>query len=126
MIRIPARRGVGTRSELRMPDPSCNPYLALAVILAAGLDGIERNLLPPPDVRRNIYSMTVRERRKHKIRELPGTLREAIVTMQRDKVVRSALGDHIFNAYIDAKTQEFDGYRIAVHDWELDHYLAEY
>lgn len=126
MIRIPARRGVGTRSELRMPDPSCNPYLALTVIMAAGLDGIERNLLPPPDVRRNIYHMTVRDRRKHKIRELPGTLREAIGTLQRDKVVREALGEHIYQAFITAKSQEFDDYRISVHDWELDRYLAEY
>ena len=126
MIRVPARRGVGTRTELRMPDPSCNPYLALAVILAAGLDGIERNLVPPPDIHRNIYQMSVRDRRKHKIRELPGTLREALITLQKDRVVRDALGDHIYTQYLEAKTLEFDGYRIAVHDWELDHYLAEY
>ena len=126
MIRVPARRGVSTRTELRMPDPSCNPYLALAVILAAGLDGIERNLVPPPDIRRNIYQMTVRDRRKHKIRELPGTLRDATVTLQRDRVVRDTLGEHIFAKYVEAKSLEFDGYRIAVHDWELDHYLAEY
>ena len=126
MIRIPARRGVGTRTELRMPDPSCNPYLALAAILAAGLDGIERNLVPPPDIHRNIYQMSVRDRRKHKIRELPGTLREALVTLQRDRVVREALGEHVYAKFLDAKTLEFDGYRIAVHDWELDHYLAEY
>ncbi|MFU8888396.1 MAG: type I glutamate--ammonia ligase [Trueperaceae bacterium] len=126
MIRVPARRGVGTRTELRMPDPSCNPYLALAVILAAGLDGIESNLVPPPDVHRNIYQMSVRDRRKHKIRELPGTLREALVTLQKDRVVRDALGEHIYTQYLEAKALEFDGYRIAVHDWELDHYLAEY
>jgi len=126
MIRVPARRGVGTRTELRMPDPSCNPYLALAAILAAGLDGIERNLVPPPDIHRNIYQMSVRDRRKHKIRELPGTLREALITLQKDRVVRDALGDHIYTQYLEAKTLEFDGYRIAVHDWELDHYLAEY
>ena len=126
MIRVPARRGVGTRTELRMPDPSCNPYLALAVILAAGIDGIERNLVPPPDIRRNIYQMTVRDRRKHKIRELPGTLRDAVVALQRDRVVRDTLGEHIFAKYVEAKSLEFDGYRIAVHDWELDHYLAEY
>ena len=126
MIRIPARRGVGPRTELRMPDPSCNPYLALAVILAAGVDGIERNLVPPPAIQRNIYQMTVRDRRKHKIRELPGTLREALVTMQKDRVVRQALGDHVFAKFITAKTTEFDAYRIAVHRWELDNYLAEY
>jgi glutamine synthetase len=102
MIRVPARRGVGTRTELRMPDPSCNPYLALAVILAAGLDGIERNLVPPPDIHRNIYQMSVRDRRKHKIRELPGSLREALITLQKDRVVRDALGDHIYSQYIEA------------------------
>jgi glutamine synthetase len=126
MIRIPARRGVGTRTELRMPDPSCNPYLAFAVVLAAGLDGIERNLVPPPDVRRNIYQMTVRDRRKHKIRELPGTLREALGMMQKDRVVRDALGEHVFGKFLEAKTAEFDEYRISVHDWELDRYLSEY
>lgn len=126
MIRIPARRGVGTRTELRMPDPSCNPYLAFAVVLAAGLDGIERNLIPPPDVRRNIYQMTVRDRRKHKIRELPGTLREAIGLLQKDRVVRDALGEHVYGKFVEAKIAEFDAYRISVHDWELDRYLAEY
>ena len=70
--------------------------------------------------------MTVRDRRKHKIRELPGTLREALVHMQKDRVVRQALGEHVFTKFIAAKTVEFDNYRIAVHDWELDHYLVEY
>ncbi len=126
MIRIPARRGEGTRCELRMPDPSCNPYLALAVIMAAGIDGIERNLIPPPAIARNIYEMSVRDRRKHKIKELPYTLREALITLHKDRVVREALGRHVFEHLADAKAKEFDAYRIAVHDWELDQYLAEY
>ena len=126
MIRIPARRGIGTRCELRMPDPSCNPYLALAVILAAGIDGIERNLIPPPAIARNIYEMSVRDRRKHKIKELPFTLREAMATMRKDRVVREALGTHVFDRYDTAKAKEYDSYRISVHDWELDQYLAEY
>ncbi len=126
MIRIPARRGMSTRCELRMPDPSCNPYLALAVMLAAGMDGIVNNLTPPPAIQRNIYQMSVRDRRKHKIKELPGTLREALVSMQRDRVVKEALGTHLYNQFIEAKTLEFDDYRISVHDWELQQYLAEY
>lgn len=126
MIRIPARRGVGTRCELRMPDPSCNPYLALTVMLASGLDGIERNLQPPPAIQRNIYEMSVRDRRKHKIRELPYTLREALVNLRKDRVIRNALGEHIYTHFLAAKTAEFDAYRVAVHGWELDTYLAEY
>jgi glutamine synthetase len=126
MIRIPARRGVGTRCELRMPDPSCNPYLALAAIIAAGIDGIERNLVPPPAIARNIYEMSVRDRRKHKIKELPYTLREALATLRKDRVVREALGRHVFTHFDDAKVREFDSYRITVHEWELDKYLAEY
>jgi glutamine synthetase len=126
MIRIPARRGVGTRCELRMPDPSCNPYLALAVMIAAGIDGIERDLTPPPAIQRNIYEMSVRDRRTHKIKELPGTLREALGTLRKDGVVREALGDHVFTRFLSAKEAEFDAYRITVHDWELDQYLAEY
>lgn len=126
MIRIPARRGVGTRAELRMPDPACNPYLALAVMLAAGIDGIKQNLIPPPAIQRNIYEMSVRDRRKHKVKELPATLREAIHSLKRDSVIKDALGVHVFDQYIDSKTIEFDRYRITVHDWELEHYLAEY
>jgi glutamine synthetase len=126
MIRIPARRGVGTRSELRMPDPSCNPYLALAVMLASGLDGIEKNLTPPPAIKRNIYEMSVRDRRRHKIRELPGTLREAVAALKKDGMMREALGDHVFDHFVNAKTAEFDDYRVTVHQWELDNYLAEY
>ena len=126
MIRIPARRGASTRSELRMPDPSCNPYLALAVMLAAGLDGIENNLTPPPAIQRNIYEMSVRDRRKHKIKELPGTLREAVGALQKDQVIKNALGEHVFDHFIDAKTIEFDDYRVTVHDWELQNYLSEY
>ncbi len=126
MIRIPARRGTGTRCELRMPDPTCNPYLALAVMTAAGLDGIERGLTPPPAIQRNIFDMSVRDRRRHKIKELPGTLREAIVAFEKDKVMHAALGEHIADQFVFAKTAEFEEYRVEVHDWELDHYLVEY
>lgn len=126
MIRVPAKRGQSTRCELRMPDPSCNPYLALTVMMAAGLEGIQKNMTPPPPIQRNIYQMSVRDRRKHKVKELPGTLREAIHIMRRSRVVKNALGEHIFDHFIDAKTQEFDNYRGTVHHWELEQYLAEY
>ncbi|RIH85449.1 Glutamine synthetase [Calidithermus roseus] len=126
MIRVPARRGIGTRAEFRAPDPSCNPYLALAVILAAGLDGIEKKELPPPPIERNIYQLSVRDRRKHKVSELPGTLREALEALQKDEVIRGALGDHLYKQFLRAKQIEWNSYRSAVHQWELDQYLAEY
>ncbi len=126
MIRIPARRGNGTRTEMRMPDPSANPYLALAVMLAAGIDGLEKGLTPPPPIARNIYEMSVRDRRTHKIKELPANLREAVTNLRRDKVIVEALGDHVYRNFVAAKTLEFDDYRKAVHSWELERYLAEY
>lgn len=126
MVRIPSRRGDSTRVELRTPDAACNPYLALSAIIAAGIDGIESKQLPAPPIQRNIYDMSVRDKRKHKVKELPGTLREALVYLQRNRVMRKAMGDHIFNHFIEAKNKEFDRYRITVHDWELKNYLAEY
>ena len=126
MIRIPARRGNSTRAELRMPDPSANPYLALAAVAAAGIDGLKRKVEPPPPINRNIYEMSVRERRKHKIKDLPASLREAVTNLKKDRVIIDALGDHVYKGLVDAKTREFDEYRIAVHAWELDRYLAIY
>ena len=126
MIRIPARRGVGTRAELRMPDPSANPYLATMAILAAGIDGIEKNLLPPPPIQRNIFRLTTRERRRYRIRELPGTLAQAIEHLSSSELMRQALGEHLFEHYLEAKHQEWDSYRTSVHQWELDRYLAMY
>jgi len=126
MIRIPARRGNSTRAEVRMPDPSSNPYLALAVMAAAGMDGLKRKVVPPPPINRNIYQMSVRDRRKHKVKELPATLREAVGNFRRNKVVTEALGEHVTRNFLEAKTQEYDEYRIAVHGWELNRYLAEY
>ncbi len=126
MIRIPAKRGNSTRAELRMPDPTANPYLALAAMAAAGMDGLKRRLDPPLPINRNIYEMSVRDRRKHKIRDLPANLREALVNFKRDRVMFDALGEHVCKIFVDAKTQEYDEYRVAVHEWELDRYLAEY
>jgi glutamine synthetase len=124
LIRIPARRGNSTRLELRSPDPSCNPYLALAVVLAAGLDGLKAKLVPPPPVNRNVYMMSPEERADEGIESLPGNLREALQELEIDDVVRDALGPHIFENFMEAKLIEWDIYRSQVHQWELDQYLA--
>ncbi|WP_034384339.1 type I glutamate--ammonia ligase [Deinococcus sp. YIM 77859] len=123
LIRIPAKRGASTRAEVRMPDPSCNPYLALAVMLAAGLDGIEQRLEPPPAIARNIFRMTVREKRHHRIRELPTDLREAVNELEKDEVIGRALGEHVMEHFLAAKRAEWAEYSMTVHPWELDRYL---
>ncbi len=126
LIRIPAKRGLSTRIEMRNPDPSCNPYLALSVMLAAGLDGIKNKLQPPAPTNRNIYEMTKAERDEAGIASLPGSLLEAIEELQKDEVVKGALGEHILSKYVEAKEAEWDNYRTKVHQWELDQYLARY
>ncbi|HHY92248.1 MAG TPA: glutamine synthetase, partial [Firmicutes bacterium] len=123
LIRIPARRGIGTRLELRSPDPSCNPYLALAVILKAGLDGVKRGLTPPEPVNANIYDLTEEERLELGIPSLPGSLGEAVELLKKDEVIKEALGEHVFNRFIDAKQIEWNLFRTQVHQWELDQYL---
>jgi len=126
LVRVPARRGIGTRCELRMPDPSCNPYLAIAVMLQSGLDGIRKKLTPPPPVDKNIYNMSVRERRRHKIAELPSSLNQALVALKKDKVIQEALGEHIYKQFLQAKQLEWSNYIQQVHRWEIDSYLATY
>jgi glutamine synthetase len=126
MIRVPARRGKGTRLELRMPDPSANPYLALAVQLAAGLDGIRRKTEPPEPVDKNIWTLSVRERRKYRIQELPKDLGEAIDLMKRSSFMKATLGEHVFQHFVAAKEQEWQEYIAQVHEWEIDQYLARY
>ncbi len=126
LVRVPARRGEGTRCELRMPDPSCNPYLALAVMLQAGLDGIENELEPPPPVNKNIYRMSIRERRRHKIADLPSSLNQALVQLRKDKVIQEALGKHIYRNFLEAKRQEWNSYIAQIHPWEVQTYLAAY
>lgn len=123
LIRIPASRGEGTRIELRCPDPSANPYLALAVCLRAGLDGIENHILPPDSVDRNIFRMTEEEKRAGGIEEIPGTLIEAIYHMEADGFIRDVLGDHVYRKYIAAKKEEWYRYRMQVTDWEISEYL---
>ncbi|HEX7048941.1 MAG TPA: type I glutamate--ammonia ligase [Longimicrobiales bacterium] len=126
MVRVPARRGKGTRLEVRMPDPSANPYLALAVQLGAGLDGIRHRTPPPDPVDKNIFELTVRERRRHRIQDLPRDLGDALVFFQKDPLMREVLGDHVFEHFIAAKEQEWADYTAQVHEWEIERYLARY
>ena len=126
LVRVPAARGTATRIELRMPDPSCNPYLALAVMLRAGLDGIERKLDPGPPINKNIFEMSHRERRHLRIDELPGNLSEALDELEKDDLVRETLGDHIFGHFLAAKREEWHDYIRHVSPWEVERYLGGY
>ena len=126
LIRVPAARGEGARAELRSPDPSCNPYLAFAVILKAGIDGIKNQINPGEPVSQNIYTMSKEEKKSLGIESLPSTLEEALLELDKDEVVKSALTDHILENYIEAKREEWEDYRIQVHQWELDRYLMIY
>lgn len=124
LIRIPAARGQSTRVELRCPDPSCNPYLALAVCLAAGLDGIERGLVPPEEVTENIFSMDARTRADNGIDNLPGTLFEALELMKRDPLMADTLGPHAYESFLAGKYHEWDAYRTQVTEWEIEQYMV--
>lgn len=126
LIRVPATRGTGTRIELRCPDPSANPYLALACLLAAGLDGIKNNLTPPTPIEKNIFDMSAEERHAYGIENLPGSLEESIKYMEESELIRKTLGDHTFYNYIKAKKIEWDQYRTKVTPWEIDNYLEQY
>ena len=124
LIRIPAARGAATRVELRCPDPACNPYLALCVCLAAGLDGIERGLTPPPEITENIFAMDAAAREAHGIASLPATLKEATDLMRADPLICGALGEHITTQYAAGKDAEWEAYRTHVSDWEIERYLT--
>ncbi|WAA10807.1 type I glutamate--ammonia ligase [Fervidibacillus albus] len=126
LVRVPSSRGLSTRLELRSVDPSANPYLAMAVILKAGLDGIKNNMTPPEPVDRNIYVMSKEERLEEGIVDLPGTLAEALQNMQEDEVIVSALGEHIVEHFVEAKEIEWDMFRSQVHPWEREQYLKMY
>jgi glutamine synthetase len=126
LIRIPDRRGDGTRCELRMPDPSADPYLSLAVQMAAGLDGVEHRLTPPDPVNRNIFEMSYRDRRHHRIDDLPRDLHEALERLEKDDVIRAALGEHIYERFLEAKQREWQEYIGQVSEWELERYLGQY
>ena len=126
LIRIPASRGLSTRIEVRSVDPAANPYLAIAVILQAGLDGIKNKLTPPPSVDRNIYTMTEEERIEEGIYNLPTNLHAAVVELSKSEVIRGALGEHIYANFVEAKEIEWDMFRTAVHPWEREQYLKMY
>ncbi|KMP77036.1 type I glutamate--ammonia ligase, partial [Bacillus paranthracis] len=124
LVRIPASRGISTRVEVRSVDPAANPYLVMATLLAAGLDGIKNKLTPPAAVDRNIYVMTKEEREEAGIVDLPATLAQALVTLQSNEVISNALGDHLLEHFIEAKEIEWDIFRTQVHQWERDQYMS--
>ena len=126
MLRIPARRQVGTRVEHRAPDPSANPYLALAVMLAAGLDGIETHADYREPVNENIREMSHRERRRLRIDDLPHDLNEACDELEKDDVICAALGSHVTRHFLAAKREEWSEYMTQISQWELDNYLTKY
>lgn len=126
IIRIPASRGAGTRIELRSPDPSTNPYLCLACCLAAGLDGIKNELPAPESVDINLFKSTQAERDALGVKNLPGSLKEAIDAMEADGLAKKVLGDHAYKAYVTSKKAEWDSFRMFVSQWEIDNYLAVY
>ena len=126
LIRIPASRGQGTRVELRSPDPSCNPYLAFAVCLAAGLDGIEKGMTPPAEITENIYAMDTAARKAHGIESLPGSLEEALRALEADQLILDTLGEHVAANYLTGKWREWDEYRTRVSSWEREKYIINY
>ena len=126
MIRVPMYKPgkeIATRIELRAPDPSCNPYLAFAVMLAAGLKGIENDYPLPDPIEEDIYEMTDDEKTKRGIQTLPGNLYEAILQVENSELVREALGDHIYNKFIENKKIEWDLYRTHISQFEIEKYL---
>ncbi len=126
LVRIPYSRGLSTRIEVRSVDPAANPYMAMAVLLAAGLDGVENKLTPPAAVDRNIYVMTRAEREENGIKDLPSTLMGALKELEQDKVIVQALGDHLYEHFMEAKEIEWDMFRTTVHPWEREQYLSTY
>lgn len=126
LIRVPAARGMGTRVELRSPDPACNPYIEMALCLAAGLDGIKRKLTPPASTTKNIYEMTAEELKADGITNLPDTLENALDELEKDECMKEALGAHVYDKYMEGKRREWKKYKISVSDWEINRYLLKY
>ena len=126
LIRIPSDRGMGTRVDLRSADPSANPYLAIAAVLEAGLDGLRNELPAIHEVDENIYQMTSKERVEKDVRNLPDTLHNALKSLAKDEVVKGSMGDHIYHSFMEAKTREYDAYRQHVSDWERQRYMEKY
>lgn len=123
LIRIPSSRGQETRIELRSPDSAANPYLLIAVCLAAGLEGIQNKITPPAPVNRNVFDLTEEEMNTLGIEAIPCDMGEAIEELKKDTFIQKVLGDHVFQKYVKAKEQEWNGYRAQVTDWEIEEYL---
>lgn len=126
LIRVPAERKRSTRAELRNPDPACNPYLTFALLLAAGLDGIDRGLMPPEPAVANIYEMKPEEREQRGMEELPGDLHAALEEMKADPMIRKVLGNHVFDKYVEAKEKEWHDFSHSVTEWEISRYLSKF
>ncbi|WP_152654697.1 type I glutamate--ammonia ligase [Oceanobacillus sp. CFH 90083] len=126
LVRIPSSRGLSTRVEVRSVDPAANPYMALSVLLASGLDGIKRELEVPESVDRNIYVMNKKEREENGVKDLPSTLKEAMNYLEQDEILVESLGEHLFEHFIEAKDIEWDMFRTTVHPWEREQYLTNY
>ncbi len=126
LIRIPTARGSGTRVELRNPDPSANPYLAMAAALQAGLDGVEKDMTPPPPKDSNIFDLTPAQRKAADIHSLPKNLREAIREFRDSEFAKNAVGEHVHGKYVEAKFEEWNEYTTRVSQWEIDKYLGKY
>ncbi|MEM3439095.1 MAG: glutamine synthetase, partial [Thermoplasmata archaeon] len=123
LIRIPQGRGIKTRLELRNPDPAGNPYLQFSVMLAAGLDGIKKKIMPPEPVEKDIYHLTEKERKELGIENLPGSLGEALEIFRNSELMKETLGEHIFNHFYIVKKKEVDIYRAEVTEWEIKNLL---
>ncbi len=126
LVRIPSARGVGTRIELRHPDPSCNPYLAIAAMLRAGLDGIKNKIEPGEPIEKNIFRMSDDDLNESHVEKLPANLYEALVEMSKDEIIKNALGKHVYNNYMKAKNLEWKEYTNLVHPWEISKYIKMY
>ncbi|MCD6579753.1 type I glutamate--ammonia ligase [bacterium] len=126
LIRIPATRGLGTRVEFRSPDPSANPYLAFTVLLAAGMDGIKNKIDPGDPINENIYELTEKERKRRKVKTLPGDLKEAMSEFNKDKILKDALGPFMVEKLNEIKRKELEEFSIHVTDWEIEKYFDIY
>ena len=126
LVRIPASRGKGTRVELRCPDPTCNPYLEMALCLAAGLDGIKKGLKPQSAYDENVFALSEEELAKAGIDCLPGSLEEAIKAAENDPFIKRTLGEHVYNNYIEGKKREWDEYKMQISQWEVNRYMINH
>jgi len=126
LIRIPAERGAATRIELRSPDPSANPYLALAATLKAGLDGIQNKIEPVQQVTSNVYEMDIVEIKEKGIERLPINLYEALEELSKDEVIKSSLGKYAYKRFVESSSYELNEYSKYISQWEIDRYLRRF